>query len=120
MLLLGPDGGNLEITQSGVILRRKQADVAENSTGATGAAGATANAGATAAVGTIDAICATKVPFEDVLCVEIIDGYQIKISYTDLSVNRLCVKTFCQAAIDVEMLQNVFAAIKVSFFGAIT
>ena len=59
---------------------------------------------------------AEKVAFDQILNAEIIDGDRIKISFTDLEEDHLKVKTFCQDAVDVQMLQRVHQSIKVNDF----
>ena len=54
-----------------------------------------------------------QVLFEDMLNVQIVEECKIKIRFTDFSVNKLEVKTFCQEASDVPTLQKVYTTIKV-------
>ena len=82
MLLLGPDGGNLELGSAGLTFRTKDGDV-------------------------------STVGFDEIFTCEIVDGYRIKITFTDLAEQFLKVKTICQGAIDVAMLQKVHVKIMV-------
>ena len=82
MLLLGPEGGNLELSAKDVIFRSKDGGI-------------------------------VKVPFDQILAVKYVDGYRIEINFTNLEEDILKVRTLCQAAIDVAMLQKVYSQLKV-------
>ena len=94
MLLRGPNGENLRVTLDGIILQPNERDVTGSSIFTHG-------------MGRL------QVLFEDMLNVQIVEECKIKISFTDLSVNKLEVKTFCQEASDVPTLQKVYTTIKV-------
>ena len=83
MLLLGSGGGNVEVTSTGLCLRSE------------------------------NGVAAKEVDFDQVLNAEIIDGYRIRISFTNLREDFLQLESFCQDAVDVEMLQKVHRAIGV-------
>ena len=82
MLLLGPDGGNLELGSADLKFRSNEGEV-------------------------------STISFDEIFTCEIVDGYRIKVVYTDLKEQYLKVKTICQGAIDVAMLQKVHDKIKV-------
>ena len=82
MLLLGADGGNLELGSAGLTFRSKEGNV-------------------------------STIGFDEIFTCEIVDGYRIKVVYTDLKEQDLVVKTIYQGAIDVAMLQKVHDKIRV-------
>ena len=83
MLLLGPEGGNLEVGESELTFHGKDGG-------------------------------ASSIAYDLILCVKIIEGYKLEISFTDFNDDYLKVKRISQAAIDVAMLQKVHASIQVN------
>ena len=107
MLLLGPDGENVEVGSTDLTIRR------QSPAPSSAAKSLPAPFSAADSLPALTGSDVLKVGFDRILSAEIVDGYRLQIRFTDFQENLLKVKTFCQAAIDVAMLQKVHDKIKV-------